>query len=190
MNNTFVSFEQFLPPKETENIITQLRNKNIVDKIGVETESNNLKLSFWSELLVAVNKTDIDLFKSISPLKENWLYKSTTINGIGYVFKITQSSATVRIDISGSGSTKEWCNQAFNEFLKHKETIESNFGEKLIWSNQENTKGATISAEDYSFNLKNRDEWNDAIDFLINNMTRLYHSVSELIPQIKENINK
>lgn len=184
----FVDFEQFLPPRETEAIITQLRNKSIIDKISNENESNKYKLNFWSELLVSINNTELNIFRTISPLKENWLYKSTSINGVGYVFKITQTTATVRIDISGSGSSKEWCNLTFNEFLGHKNAIEEKFGEELIWNNPIDTKGATISSKEFAFDLKNRDEWQSAIDYLTDKMIKLYYAVNDLIPSIKENI--
>ncbi len=187
-SNLFVEFEQFLPPRETEAITTQLRNKNIIDKIVNEDQNNKLKLDFWSQLLSRINTTEFNIFNTINPLKENWLYKSTSINGIGYVFKITQSSATVRIEISGSGSTKAWCNLAFEEFLKNKDVIEDKFGEELIWNNPIDTKGATISAKGMLFNFKNRDEWPSAIEYLTDKMIDLYNAVTDLIPQIKEKI--
>lgn len=183
-DNVYVSFDQFLPAKETENFITQLRNKSIVDKISMDNERNNLRLSFWSELLQSIN-SKIEIFKTISPLKENWLYKTTGINGIGYVFKITQTSATVRVDISGSGSTKEWCNKSYNEFLKRKKVIEEKFGGVLIWDNPDEIKGATISCPHIDFNLYDQDEWTKVIDFLSINMTKLYNSVKDYIPEIK-----
>ena len=163
-------------------------NKSIIDKISNENESNKYKLNFWSELLVSINNTELNIFRTISPLKENWLYKSTSINGVGYVFKITQTTATVRIDISGSGSSKEWCNLTFNEFLGHKNAIEEKFGEELIWNNPIDTKGATISSKEFAFDLKNRDEWQSAIDYLTDKMIKLYYAVNDLIPSIKENI--
>jgi hypothetical protein len=171
-DNVFLNFEQIIPMKDSEEYIISMADKTQDDiKTQEETTSRHrIRIEFWKKLLQEMNERS-DLFRNISPSKNNYLLAASGISSVAYGFVMSKSYARVEIYISRP--SKDENKFIFDELMKHKDDIEQNFGDKLVWERLDNKKASRIKYQNDHFNVFNEDKWPEMIRFMVDSMEKL-----------------
>ncbi|MCK5284902.1 MAG: DUF4268 domain-containing protein [Alphaproteobacteria bacterium] len=180
----FLSVDQIIPTKDTEEFMMGLADKAQDEIIGVTQEKNRhiVRRKFWGKLLSEMNK-ESSLFKNISAGKNSWINKSSDISGVLFSFDATRSYGSASLYI-GRGKVTE--NEfIFNRLFEQKEKIEESFGGDLIWEKLDGKRACRIKAEQ-SGNIFKNEQWGDMIEFMTDAMVRLENAVRDPIKKIKE----
>jgi len=139
----FLDIEQIIPMKDAEDYVIKMAEK-AQDDIMIENRlksSDALRLEFWAALLKEMaNKSD--LFKNISPKKDNWINAGSGISGVPFTFVILKTYARVEtyIDMGDKNENKK----LFDHLHQNKEAIETAFGEALTWERLDDKRASRI----------------------------------------------
>lgn len=172
-NQLFLNIEQVIPIKEAEEYTIKMAEKTQED---IETQDelksrHKTRLEFWKKLLEAINKTENRSFQNINPSKDSWISSSVGMSGVGLNFVISRSYA--RTELYMSRSIKEENKFIFDELVKSKNEIETEFGENLEWERLDTKKASRIKHEKNGVSLYEKDDWEVMIDFMINSMMKM-----------------
>ena len=184
-DNVLIDAEQIIPVKDAEDYLIKLANKKQEEFINKEKNQtrHTVRLKFWAKLLQKMNEAS-DLFRNISPSKENWISCSSGHSGLAYGFVITGNFA--RLELWIAKGTKEENKQIFDKILSRKEQIELKFGHELDWQRLDAGKGSRIAfyLNDVSvFNEVDRDKM---IEFMVANMLKLEKVMKDVLPSVLE----
>ena len=132
------------------------------DDIVIENRlrsSDELRLEFWTTLLKEMTKKS-ELFKNISPKKENWINAGSGISGVLFTFSISKTYARVElyIDMGDKAENKK----LFDYLYQNKKVIEEVFGEAMIWERLDDKRASRISSS-IDKNSYDRENWNSII---------------------------
>lgn len=182
-DNVLIDTEQIIPVKDTEEYIIKLANKKQEEFISMEKNQKRytVRLKYWATLLQEMNKKT-DLFKNISPSKDNWISCGCGHSGLAYVLDVTSNFA--RIELWINKGTKEENKQTFDKIMSYKEQIESVFGHNLDWQRLDDGKGSRIAYYLYDVSVFNEEDWKKMIEFMTNNIIKLEKAMKEILPQI------
>jgi len=178
-----IDTEQIIPVKDTEEYLIKIANKKQEEFINKEKNQNRhtVRLKFWSNLLHKMNEKS-DLFKNISPSKDNWIGCGSGYSGLAYIFCITGSFARVELWINKG--TKEENKLIFDKIHSSKEQIETKFGNKLDWQRLEDGKGSRVAYFLKDVNVFNEEDWDKMIDFMVSNMIKLESIMKNILPEV------
>lgn len=185
----FLNFEQIIPMEDAEEYIISMAEKN-QDDISIQEESKSryeTRREFWKRLLPKINEIT-DLFKNISPSKDNWISAGTGISGISYSFVISRTNA--RVELYMQRPTKEENKFIFDELEKLKETVEAVFGDHLIWERLDEKKASRIKYQKDEVNIFNEADWPDMLDFLVDAMVRMESVFRIPLAEMKKKLNE
>jgi hypothetical protein len=180
-----VNFEQIIPMKEAEDYVINMAEKNQED-ITVQEKSKNrdlVRVRFWNQLLPRMNEKS-ELFRNISPSKDQWIGTGTGISNISYNFVVTGSNA--RVEVYMQRPNKEENKFIFDELTNFKEQIENEFGDSLIWERLDERKGCIIRYRQDDVSIFNEEDWPKMIEFLVDAMIRLEQAFRDPILQVKK----
>ena len=107
------------------------------------SERHNLRYQFWTELLESARPLT-DLHANISPGHDSWVAAGAGITGVSFQYVIRQHDARVQLYIDRGRDTKEENKSIFDQLYQHKEDIEYQFGESLIWDRFDENRGSII----------------------------------------------
>ncbi|MHC1731995.1 MAG: DUF4268 domain-containing protein [Bacteroidales bacterium] len=179
----FLDVEQIIPIKDAEEYIIKVAAKSKDDSAAERqlTTTYDFRVAFWTELLKVMNSKS-DLFKSISPNKDNWIGASGGISGVAYNFVVLKN--TSRVELYISTGKKEKNKEIFDYLFSHKSEIENMFGKELLWARLDDKDASRISyAVERSYS--NKDEWGKLIEALTSNMAKFYNSISTHLKNFK-----
>lgn len=145
-------------------------------------EKDKLRYEFWT-LLLKKAKEKTNLHSSISPNIYNWLGASSGVRGLGFNYSIRQHGSTVELYIDRGSDSKKENKDIFNKIFSLKEEIETNFGGQLIWNYGDNMRGCSINKKMELGGYKDKEQWEEIIDEMINNMIKFTNALK---PQIKK----
>lgn len=170
--NIFVDTEQIIPVKDAEDYLIRLTNKKQEELSTTEANQNRhtVRLKFWNKLLQKMSEKS-DLYKNVSPSKDNWIGCGSGYSGMSYVFTITGSFARVELWIN-KGS-QEYNKQIFDNLHQRKEKLETKFGTKFEWERLDSGKGSRIAYYLRDVSVFNENDWDNMIEFLVENMIKL-----------------
>lgn len=77
--------------------------------------------------------------------------------------------------------------EIFDYLFNKKDTIESNFGDSLVWQRLEGKKPSRIKYE-MPINCYDKEEWNNAIEFMVDNMIKFEKAMQSILDEYKNNI--
>lgn len=177
----FLDLEQIIPVKEAEDYIIKMADKNREEKESKDTNRGieELRKEFWIELLSKFNSVS-NQYKNISPTTDHWLSNGSGVSGVVFAFVATTAYASVDLTINW-GSQEE--NKKLFDLLKEESVeIERDFAIGLLeWQRLDNKKSCRITYRNSDFNIMNREQWPDMIDFLSNAMPRFEKALKEKI---------
>lgn len=182
-DNVLIDTEQIIPVKDAEDYLIKLANKKQEEFINKEKNQtrHTVRLKFWAKLLQKMNEKS-DLFKNISPSKDNWISCGSGHSGLAYAFVITGNFT--RLELWINKGTKEENKQIFDKFLSRKEQIESKFGNQLDWQRLDDGKGSRVAFYLNDVSVFNEEDWDKMIEFMTGNMIKFEKAIKDILPEV------
>lgn len=183
-NKFFLKMEQIIPVKEAADYTIKMAAK-VQDDLSSRREiksRDKLRKDFWTILIDKINESNCSLYKNISPSFYNWIGAGSGVRGVGFNFAISKNyiRAELYIDRGDYDENK----LIFENLYSQKETIESAIGEKLVWERLDDKRACRIKYENSSYNVFERSEWNEMINFLVHAMTMLEKGFKEPVKNL------
>jgi hypothetical protein len=172
IDNIYLDIEQIIPMQDVEDYVISMADKAQED---IETQESSkarhgLRVEFWTRYLRELNKTS-DLYKNISPSKDNWIGTGSGLSGVSYNSVIANYYARVEVYISRA--SKEENKSIFDALFQEKVKIENTFGHPLIWERLDNKKACRIKFELQNVDYFNEEDWEQMISFMAENLPKL-----------------
>ena len=189
-NQLFLNIEQIIPIKEAEEYIIKMAEKTQED---VETQDelklrHKIRFIFWEQLLDTINNTDYKSFQNISPSNDNWITAGVGMSGVGLNLVVGKNFA--RTELQMFRTIKEENKFIYDELLKDKTKIESEFKDKLKWERLDNKKSCRIKFEKTDVNLYEKDDWDVMTEFLIDGISRMEKVFKNRLKSINQKLKK
>jgi len=180
----FLDIEQIIPMKDAEDYVIKMAEK-AQDDIMIENRlksSDALRLEFWTALLKEMAKKS-ELFKNISPKKDNWISAGSGISGVPFAFVVLKTYARVEtyIDTGDKNENKK----LFDHLHQNKEAIETAFGEALTWGRLDDKRASRICSG-IDCNPYDRENWNFIIPELTERMVRFEKALRDYLKKYKK----
>ena len=181
----FLTFEQILPTKDTEDFAINMASKSQEEVKIQETTKNRhlIRIEFWQQFLNESNKIN-NLFSNNSPTKENWVSKGIGMSGVNLAVVI--SSNYCRSEITFSTGTQENNKYLFDYIFKLKDKIEEKFGAKLTWERMDENVTCRIKYQLDGVSYFERNDWSKMNEFLIDSSTRMEKAFNESIKALNK----
>lgn len=172
--------EQIIPVIDAEEYLIKIATKKQEELISKEKNQtrHTVRIDFWNRLLQDMNEKS-ELFKNISPSKDNWIGCGSGYSGLAYNFVITGNYARVELWINRG--LQEENKKIFDRIYDHKDEIETSFGDKLDWQRLEDGKGSRITYWLKDVSVFNEEDWDKMITFMTTNMIRLEKSLKKVL---------
>ncbi len=136
------------------------------------------RIEFWTTLLETL-KTELPVYKNISPGKDNWIGTTLGKSGLAYNFVIKMDDSRVELYIDrGDGDENK---SIFDTLYKRKEIIEREFGGILEWQRLDDRRASRIYYP-ISSGLLQKDNWTSTHAVMIDVMKRLQKTLQ---PELK-----
>ncbi len=136
------------------------------------------RIEFWTALLETL-KTELPVYKNISPNKDHWIGTTLGKSGLAYNFVIKMEDSRVELYIDrGDGDENK---SIFDTLYKRKEGIEREFGEALVWQRLDDRRASRIYYP-ISSGLLQKDNWISTHAVMIDAMKRLQKTLQ---PELK-----
>jgi hypothetical protein len=175
--------EQIIPIVDAEDYLIKIANKKQEELINREKKQtrHTIRVEFWTQLLQEMNEKS-DLFKNISPSKDNWIGCGSGYSGLAYNFVITSNYA--RIELWINKGAQEDNKEIFDSIYKFKGEIESSFGDQLDWQRRDDGKGSRIAYWLRYVNVFNEEDWPEMINFLTSNMVKFEIAMKKVLRSV------
>ena len=179
----FLDTEQIIPIVDAEDYLIKIANKKQEELINREKKQtrHTIRVEFWTQLLQEMNEKS-DLFKNISPSKDNWIGCGSGYSGLSYNFVITSNYA--RIELWINKGAQEDNKEIFDSIYKFKGEIESSFGDQLDWQRRDDGKGSRIAYWLRDVNVFNEEDWPEMINFLTSNMVKFEIAMKKVLRSV------
>jgi hypothetical protein len=146
-------------------------------------EKHHLRKDFWSSLLEKT-KGKTNLHSHVSPGMYHWIGAGAGRAGIGYNYIITNDYVSSEIYLDRGKGHPKLNKERFDELYKHKDEIERAFGGKLLWERLDKKRASRIAIRFKGYGLKNKDQWSEAQDRMIDSMVRLEKAFKPYIEKL------
>lgn len=174
----FLQIEQIIPLPETSEFMidVQEKKKEDLEKGKGLSETRKTQLAFWKQFKNRLIQSE-DIKSLQTPRPQYWFdiaLGKSDIN-LSNTFNTDTNDIGVRVYI-GNKKAEEW----LPYFEKNKEKIELAIGCELLWDQNPNNKDKVIVLRE-SFKLENRENWDEAIDWLCEYTLKFRNVFMELI---------
>lgn len=185
----FLTLEQIIPTKDTEEFIISMAGKT-QDEITTQENlksRHHIRFDFWTKLLPKL-KGKTPIFQNSSPSKDHWLSAGgTNIRHARYSLLITKRYSGVQLEFARPN--KEENKKLFDELLKYKTEIETNFGHPLNWERSDDTISSRIGFYLEGVNVFNQDDWEQMLEFIATNIIKFEAVLRQPLIEIKKVLN-
>ncbi|MEM5566935.1 DUF4268 domain-containing protein [Psychroserpens sp. AS72] len=176
--NIFLQIEQIIPLPETEEFMidAQEKKREDLEKGKGLSETKKTQLEFWKKFKDHLLQHD-DIQKLQTPRPQYWYDVALGKSGVhlSNIFNVSKNELGIRVYISGK-NVEEW----LPYFEEHKEKVESIIGTQLVWNPNPDNKDQTIALY-RQFQLNDRDNWDEAIEWLADKTIKFRTVFMELI---------
>jgi Domain of unknown function (DUF4268) len=185
----FLTIEQIIPLKDTEDFTISMANKN-QDEINTQENLKNrhqIRFEFWTKILPLL-KGKTPIFQNSSPTKDHWLSAGgTNISGARFSLIITKTYAGIQLEFGKSN--KEENKKLFDELLNFKVDIERQFGNCLIWERLDDNISSRVAYNLTGVNIFVKEDWNKMANFLTENIIKFEEVMRKPLVKIKKITN-
>lgn len=181
----FLTLDQIIPTKDAQDYVISMTNK-VQEEYSTEEiikTRHKIRLKFWAEFLRAIKGKSV-LFQNSNTTKEYALVAGgSNITYVTYQVVISGNKSWVTLHF---GRTSQEENKIlFDALLKHKDQIESSFGDVLSWERNDELKKSSVTFYKDGQNYFNEEEWPEIITFLIEHINRLDKAMKPFFVGIK-----
>jgi hypothetical protein len=183
VDQLFLSFEQILPTKDTEDFAISMATK-AQDEIEVQETLKNrhhIRLKFW-EQFIRYSTTKNNLFANNSATKESWIGKGIGMSGVN--INLTISSNYCRSEIIFNRGGKDENKKLYDFIYEMKGKIETEYGGKLTWERMDENVTCRIKHEMGGVNYFEELDWGKINEFLVNSSVRMENAFKEPIKKL------
>ena len=154
--DVFLQVEQIIPLPETKEFMIDAKEKE-KDEKGISqtvSETERKLYEFWSLLKVKLKEKNNLFLDRVTPRKS---FSIGTYKGRGkYAYCI--GKATLRVELYFPNDTTK---ETFDEMLKYKDAIESDFKSKLTWQRLDDKKASRIKFDCPKELMYEMSDWNN-----------------------------
>lgn len=147
-------------------------------------ERYTLRFQFWKQLLERA-KEKTKLHAGISPGQYSWLGTGAGITGLSLNYAVRQHDAQVDLYIDRDKDSGEGNKVIFDALIEHKEQIEQDFGEPLLWERLDQKRACRISKTIEIGGYKDDDKWSAVHEAMIETMIRLERALRSHLDKLK-----
>jgi len=168
-----LDFKQIIPLKEAEEFMIKIAAKQKEEVINqkIRGSRHNKREAFWKKFLEEANK-ETQLTQNLNPARESWLPVALGMGGVGLNSVISGRYARCEVYINrGSADVNK---KTFDQLLAHKEEIENELGEPLIWERMDDKVTSRIKLQKDGLNLYSEEDHPEMIAFLIKSMMKMH----------------
>lgn len=175
--------EQIIPIVDAEEYLIKIANKKQEELINKEKKQtrHTVRIDFWTQLLQEMNEKS-DLFKNISPSKDNWIGCGSGYSGLAYMFVVTGNYARVELWINRG--LQEENKELFDRIHAYKDKIEESFRDQLDWQRLNEGKGSRIAYWLKDVSVFNEEDWDKMISFMTTNMIKFEKSIKDVLRDV------
>lgn len=180
-----LEIDQIIPMKTAEEYTIRIAEKTQEEIINQEElkERHIIRQDFWAKLLKIANEK-FTLFQNINPTKYSWIGAGSGIRGVGFNFSISKNygRAEIYIDRGDFGENKI----VFDYLYERKEKIEKDFGGSFVWERLDDKRASRIKYENPNFNVFERGQWNEMVDFMVDGMVRMENAFRNPLKEVQK----
>lgn len=190
-NQLIVDTDQIIPVKDIEDIMIGYDEKSL-ENIKTKEDLANCQIyrnEFWHKLLPYFN-TKSDLFSGRNMelnQYDHWLSTGSGISGCTFNFIITKNYCSVEFGLSSS--EKEFNKKLYDYLYSNKDDIEKDYGDSLCWERLNDKKMSRISYRLDDVSIFNKEDWDNMITFLTENMIKLEKTFRKYIDTFNKHKN-
>lgn len=188
-DNMYLDIEQIIPMQDVEDYVISMADKTQED-IDTQERSkarHGLRFEFWSRYLKELSKKS-ELYKNISPSKDNWIGTGSGLGGVSYNSVISNYYARVEVYISRA--SKDENKAIFDALYQEQSRIEKTFGQALTWERLDNKKACRIKFEMQNVDYFDEEDWEKMISFMAENLPKLSLAFDDPIKVASKKIKK
>jgi hypothetical protein len=175
-----LNIEQIIPTPEEKEFRIGMSVKEAEEKTADVMLKNrhSIRMAFWEQALEKLRNSECNLYNNISPSKDHWLAAGSGISGCAYNLIFGQKE--IRVELSLHRAKKEENKYLFDYFYEKKQDIETQIGKTLDWLRLENKKASRVQMM-YAIDSYNHENWEECINWLIDNLQRLEKAMSRYL---------
>jgi hypothetical protein len=176
-----LSIEQIIPTPEEQEFRIGMSVKEAEEKTADVMLKNrhNVRTAFWEKALEKLRHSECNLYNNISASKDHWLSAGSGISGCTYTLIFGQKE--IRVELSFHRAKKEENKYLFDYFYTKKEEIETQIGKALEWLRLDSKKASRMQIN-YEIDSYNNENWEECINWLIDNLQCLEKAMSQYLP--------
>ena len=162
----FLNMEQIIPIKEAEDFVISMANKSR-EEVGAQEqnkERHSVRLKFWTLYLKEINKVTT-LYQNVSPNRDSWMGGGSGMSYVG--FNSVGTRNYIRIELYINSGVKNNNKAIFDSLFAKKDSIESDFGQPLVWERLDDNVTARVKFELTAVSIFNEEDWQKMIEFMV-----------------------
>ncbi|HKK44531.1 MAG TPA: DUF4268 domain-containing protein [Balneolaceae bacterium] len=185
----FLNFDQILPVVDAEEYSISMASKAQEEIATQENlkKRHHVRLEFWRKFLDYTNQQN-PLFSNISPSKDNWLGIGIGMSGVNINMVVSRNYARGELYIN-RGDKKE--NKACFDYLtQHKDKIEEEFGDELIWERMNENISCRIKYQLNEVSVYDKDDWDNMIKYMTDVAERMVKAFKGPVRKLNRKVKK
>jgi len=182
-----LDLEQIIPTKDAADYVISMADKTQEDLSAQSKnmERHKLRFEFWN-LLLPRFKGKTQIFQAIIPSKDHWISSGAGVGGLNYACLITRDHAGIELAVNKS--SKDENKIIFDEILKYKDDIESDFGHQLSWERLDDKKMSRIAFYKKGLSVFDKNDWPEMLDFIEKYMVRFESVLKQYLLKVKQSL--
>jgi len=159
-------------------------SREVGDKKKEIAERYVIRQRFWKDLLDRA-KEKTKLHSQISPSQYSWIGAGAGKSGLTFNYSITKHDAKAELYIDRGKESEEENKAVYDELFIHKNEIEKEFGEPLIWERLDTKRACRISKKIEIGGYRDEEKWPRIQEAMIDAMIRLEKALKPFIAKLK-----
>ncbi|KGJ92084.1 DUF4268 domain-containing protein [Thalassotalea sp. ND16A] len=167
----FLNVDQIIPPPEAKELMIGMSVKEAEEKevVGELKNRHKMRLAFWEMALEEFKTSQCDLYNNKNASKDHWLNAGSGISGCP--FTMVCGVKEIGVEFWFSKQDTQDNKFMYDWMFERKDIIESKFGDQLEWFRLDDKKSSRVQIRS-DFDGKNKDNWPEMIEWLIDHMIR------------------
>ncbi len=179
----FVDIQPVIPTPESADFMIGMAEKETEARTaqGTRRKSHKLRKDYWAMALERMREDGISLYQNISPSDDHWLSAGSGLASCPY--RLIFLKKEIRVEFAFTRSNKDENKWLFDELLKHKDEVETAFGNELVWLRLDDYKESrlyfALPCEGYR-----KEDWQDYVNWHSQHIRRLENALSRPIADL------
>jgi Predicted nuclease of the RecB family len=180
----FLTIEQVIPLPEAEQLMIGISEKENEERVTerVQAVRHQIRKEFWQMVLSRLEEAGATLYSNVGPSRDSWLYAGSGLSGVLYTMIINHDE--LRVEFSLSRAQRDENKMMFDALCSERHEIERSFGAELDWRRLDEKK-ASIIGYAKSIQAHNKENWPEAVAWMVEHMGRLQRTFAPQVPRLR-----